>query len=132
MLKKRNGLTGVDTTIAIVIITLFTGLILSLMYNVKYQNYVRACKITSDLYLTQTLENISIVDYDDVESTSSDENSLIIPQLPTIFSETVNVEKISDIDSNKEDILKKVTVTISYNIGNRHYENTVQRLKIKE
>ena len=132
MYKKQGGLTGVDVTIAIVTITFFTGLILSLMYNVKNQNYIKACKITSDLYLTETLENIGIIDFDEVVTTSSNSVSQIIPQLPAIFSETVSVENISDIDPNKENIIKKVTVTISYNIGNRNYEKSVQRLKIKD
>lgn len=132
MCKKQGGLTGIDVTIAIVAITLFTGLILSLMYNVKNQNYIKACSITSDLYLTETLENIGIADFDNVVSASSEEGSEIIPDLPDVFYETISVENLSQIDINKEDIIKKVTVTISYNIGNRKYEKSIQRLKVKD
>lgn len=132
MLKKESGFTGIDITIAIIAVVLFTSIILSLMYNVKYQNLKQVYKLTANIYLTETLENIGIADYDNVISTDSSKNTELIPELSNIFTEKIDVEKISDQDNTKEDLVKKVTVTISYKIGNKTYEEVTQRLKIKQ
>lgn len=132
MLKKESGFTGIDITIAIIAVVLFTSIILSLMYNVKYQNLKQVYKLTANIYLTETLENIGIADYDNVISTDSSINTELIPELSNMFTEKIDVEKISDQDNTKEDLVKKVTVTISYKIGNKTYEEVTQRLKIKQ
>ena len=132
MLKKESGFTGTDIIIAIVMVVLFTSIILSLMYNIKYQNLKQVYKLASNIYLTETLENIGIADYDDVVNMNSNDETELIPEIPDIFTERIDVVNISDIDSTKSDLIKKVTVTISYKIGNKTYEEVAQRLKIKE
>ena len=87
MLKKESGFTGIDITIAIIAVVLFTSIILSLMYNVKYQNLKQVYKLTANIYLTETLENIGIADYDNVISTDSSKNTELIPELSNIFTE---------------------------------------------
>ena len=42
-----------------------------------------------------------------------------------MFNEKIEVESI------KENLIKKVTVTVFYKIENKTYENKVQRLKIR-
>ena len=103
------------------------------MYNVKQQNLKQVYKQASNIYLTETLENIGIADYEDIIETTSENNSELIPDLPSMFYEKIEVESIKNEENpNKEDIIKKVTVTISYTIGNKNYETVAQRLKIKE
>ena len=133
MLKKEKGLTGIDMVLAVIIVLLFTSIILSLMYNVKQQNVKQVYKLASNIYLTETLENIGIANYDDVVATSSENNSNLIPEMPVMFKENIEVESIENEENPElEDMIKKVTVTISYKIGGKTYENVVQRLKIKE
>lgn len=133
MLKKEKGLTGIDMVLAVIIVLLFTSIILSLMYNVKQQNVKQVYKLASNIYLTETLENIGIANYDDVVATSSENNSNLIPEMPVMFKEKIEVESIENEENPElEDMIKKVTVTISYKIGSKTYENVVQRLKIKE
>ena len=125
MLKKEKGLTGTDIILAVIIVILFTSIIFSLMYNVKKQNLKQVYKSASNIYLTETLENIGIADYEDIIETTSEENSELIPELPSMFNEKIEVESI------KENLIKKVTVTVFYKIENKTYENKVQRLKIR-
>lgn len=133
MLKEKKGLTGIDIVLTVIIVILFTSIILSLMYNVKQQNLKQVYKQASNIYLTETLENIGIADYEDIIETTSENNSELIPDLPSMFYEKIEVESIKNEENpNKEDIIKKVTVTISYTIGNKTYETVAQRLKIKE
>ena len=133
MLKEKKGLTGIDIVLTVIIVILFTSIILSLMYNVKQQNLKQVYKQASNIYLTETLENIGIADYEDIIETTSENNSELIPDLPSMFYEKIEVESIKNEENpNKEDIIKKVTVTIFYTIGNKTYETVAQRLKIKE
>ena len=133
MLKEKKGLTGIDIVLTVIIVILFTSIILSLMYNVKQQNLKQVYKQASNIYLTETLENIGIADYEDIIETTSENNSELIPDLPSMFYEKNEVESIKNEENpNKEKKKKKVTVTISYTIGNKNYETVAQRLKIKE
>ena len=125
MLKKEKGLTGTDIILAVIIVILFTSIIFSLMYNVKKQNLKQVYKSASNIYLTETLENIGIADYEDIIETTSEESSELIPELPSMFNEKIEVETI------KENLIKKVPVTVFYKIENKTYENKVQRLKIR-
>ena len=129
MLKNKKGFTGIDITISIIAITLFTSTILALMYNVKMENLKMQAKLLSNTYLTETLENVGIAKYEDVRT---DNTSLIPTDMPNTYIMAINVENYNDMDSSKEDIIKKVNVTISYKIGDKTYEETAQRLKIKE
>ena len=52
--------------------------------------------------------------------------------MPNAYNININVKKYSDTDPNKEDLIKKVDVIIKYKIGNKTYEESAQRLKIKE
>lgn len=129
MLKSKRGITGVDAIIAIIAIMIFTSTILALMYNVKMENLKIKAKALASVYMTEILENIGITEYDEVTS----ENIELIPQMPEALNAKINVSKIIEEDNTKtEDILKKVTVTISYKIGNKTYQETTQRLKTKE
>lgn len=129
MLKSKRGITGVDAIIAIIAIMIFTSTILALMYNVKMENLKIKAKALASVYMTEILENIGITEYDEVTS----ENTDLIPQMPEALNAKINVSKIIEEDTTKtEDILKKVTVTISYKIGNKTYQETTQRLKTKE
>ena len=128
MLKSKKGFTAVDISISIIAIILFTSTILSLMYNVRMENLRMQDKLLATIYLTETLENIGIAEYEDVTT----DNTEIIPDIPDTFNIKINVDKVSDTDTTKEDIIKKATVTISYKIGDKTYEESAERLKIKE
>ena len=112
---------------------LFTSIILSLMYNIKQQNLKQIYAMASNIYITETLENIGIADYEDVVATTSENNSELIPELPEMIKERIELENIENEASyDNEELIKKVKVTVSYKIGNKTYENVAYRLKIKE
>lgn len=129
MLKNNKGFTGIDIAISVLAIIIFTSTILALMYNVKLENLKIQTKLFANIYLTETLENIGIAKYDEVTT----DNVSLIPIMPEQYKATINITKVSEDDSTKtEDIIKKINVKISYKIGNKTYEESVQRLKIKE
>lgn len=130
MVKNNRGFTQADIVIAVVAIIVFTSVILALMYNVKLENTKLKGKILASIYLTETLENVGIADYDSVTEENKEQ---LTPEMTDVFDSKVSVSKIIDEDTTKtEDIIKKVKVTITYKIGNKIYEESAQRLKVKE
>lgn len=130
MLKNNKGLTGTDIVITIVVIGFFATTILALIYNVKLENLKIKSKLVANIYLIQTLENVGIVTYDDV--TTDNVTNLIPADLPDGYTSQMTVTNFNDEDNTKEDLIKMVEVKISYQIGNKTYEETAQRLKVKE
>lgn len=101
------------------------------MYNVKYENTRQLYKLSSDIYLIETLEKIGIANYEDV---TSDNDNLLPSDLPTFMEETISVQSLNNSEEYnfEEDLIKKVTVTISYNVNGKTYEQSISRLKQKE
>lgn len=129
MFKSNKGFTGIDIVLSIIIVITFTSIIVSLMYSVKMENYRIKAMAISNIYLVETLENIGIANYDEIKSDNTD---LFPKEMSTEFEKKIEVTSISDEDESKEDIIKKVKVTIAYKIGNKNFEETAERLKAKE
>lgn len=129
MFKSNKGFTGIDIVLSIIIVITFTSIIVSLMYSVKMENYRIKAMAISNIYLVETLENIGIANYDEIKSDNTD---LFPKEMSTEFEKKIEVTSISDEDTSKEDIIKKVKVIIAYKIGNKNFEETAERLKAKE
>ena len=129
MFKSNKGFTGIDIVLSIIIVITFTSIIVSLMYSVRMENYRIKAMAISNIYLVETLENIGIANYDEIKSDNTD---LFPKEMSTEFEKKIEVTSISDEDTSKEDIIKKVKVTIAYKIGNKNFEETAERLKAKE
>lgn len=129
-IKKEKGLAGIDMIIAIIAITIFSTLIISLMYNNVVENIKLKRETLATIYLTETFENIGIESYENV--TESNINNLV-PQ-EAINSYQVEMTVTTDFGdvTNNEDIMKKITVKMSYVIGDKSYSCSMQRMKIKE
>lgn len=125
-IKEEKGFTGIDMSIAIIAITISTALILALMCHNGLENLKLAKETMAMIYITEIFENIGILDYNDVTETNK---SNYIPE--KIYD---NYEVIVTVNNEKEeqDILKKVTLTLTYKIGNKTYSCSAERLKAKE
>lgn len=130
MIKNSKGFTQTDIVVAVVAIIFFTTLIVALMTNVKVQSTKLKGKLLANIYLTEALENVGILQYDYV---TEENKNLIIPKMTDVFTPQLSISKLTDEDNTKdEDVIKKVEVKITYQIGNKTYEETAQRLKVKE
>lgn len=130
--KSTKGFVGVDMAVAIVAVILFTGLIVSLMYNTYLENVKIKREALATIYLTEVFENIAIADYDAV--TTENANTFI----PADLNEkgykvdlTIN-SNLNLPDGRDEDIVKQIQAVIHYRIGNKEYQHTLERLKVKE
>lgn len=130
MIKNSKGFTQTDIVVAVVAIIFFTTLIVALMTNVKVQSAKLKGKLLADIYLTEALENVGILQYDYV---TEENKNLIFPKMTDVFTPQLSISKLTDEDNTKdEDVIKKVEVKITYQIGNKTYEETAKRLKVKE
>lgn len=130
--NKEKGFIGIDMVLAILAIMIFSALIASLMYTNTLENLKVRRETLATIYLTEILENIGITTYDEV--IQENVNNFIPANLE---EDKYNVEiTISDdidlINNEEENIIKKVVATISYELGNKNYQHSIGRIKIKE
>lgn len=126
--KSKSGFTVTDMAVAIIAILLFSGLIFSLMYNNNLENIKTKRQALATLYLTEALENIAIANYDEVTQENS---TTFIPKDAQNDKYTIQIQ-ITNINNNaSENIIKKAVATISYKIGNKDYQYSMERIKAK-
>lgn len=124
---NNKGVTGIDITISIVILSLFAGLIISLMSSI-YKNSIEIQKGANAMaYATIVLEKVDEKAFNEI-----DEN----------FVNTLINNKEIAIDSNytinfsteilAENLLKKAIVKVSYDINGEQKSLIINKLKIKE
>ena len=115
--KSERGATGIDITIAIIIIGLFIGLIVSLMYGINKSSKDIERKTEATNYAISEIEKLKAEDFDTLESKQT---SGYIDGTP--YYKTIKVVDYADLEENQgEDkergVVKKVTVEISYKSG---------------
>lgn len=159
-IKKENGFAGSDALIAVLIIVLFTGIIATIIYNIYLSNASIKRMGTSTKYITNIFENMDKAYYDDVTLTglknyintnsdlfSTSENQINISSNNTSESNesigttdnpryTINVyiEYYNKTTGNEDklDLVKQITVTVIYKLGNKNQEITMTRVKSRE
>jgi len=129
-LKKSNGLAGVDMIIATVAVIIFSTLIVSLINNNLLENVKLRKEALAMIYSTQIFENIAIESYDYI--TQENSSNLIPKEVLNEYSVNLNISTNLDNVTDNQNIIKKITLTLSYDIGNKTYTCTMQRMKIKE
>lgn len=131
MSRKDNGFVGIDMTIAIIAIIVFSGLIIFLMYDNFLENVKIKKEALATIYLTETLENIGIENYDNI-SIENKENLVPVSATENGYDIQLTISNPYKEDTTKEDIIKKVVASVSYKIGNKNYQHSMERIKIKE
>lgn len=149
-LKRDGGFTQVDIVISITILVLFTSLISALFYNSYISSTISKRHSEATTYLSKIFESMELISYDNLENEiinvineiDSDKlagtivkNGNAQTNLSTPYKAEVKIAKYNEMDGNtdKEDLVKQITVTIKYN-SRKGKEETVtgERLKTKE
>lgn len=125
-LKNNKGITGVDLTISIIVLTTFAGLIIGLMVN----NYNVAIEIQKGAnamsYATMILEKVDEKAYEKVTDNFVQE---LGDEISINSDYTVNLE-VKQADD--KDYVKQVTVKVTYTVNNEEKSLVIRKLKIKE
>lgn len=140
--KQEKGFTGIDVAIAIIAITLFSTLIVTLIYNNFLENTKLKKETLAMIYITEIFENVGIQsyeklengNYEDIGNNSYSDNIEKLVPLDITGKYKIDIaisEPFNNIDE-KENILKKINVTLTYNINDKKYSCSMERMKIKE
>ena len=130
--KNEKGITGVDIAIAMVILIIFSGLIISFymnIYKVIAETKIHQTIIT---YMVQICEKIDAEDYEEVDTV--EEVNTIISGMNILegYTITPSVEKYSGDDPNKKDIVEKISFNISYQFDGETKNFNIKKIKVKE
>lgn len=157
-IKEQKGLAASDALIAVLIIVLFSGLIASISYNIYLSNssVKRISKATG--YITNTFEYIDKEYYtnvtidglkgyfnDNQELFNLTDNQINITSNNTeeiatsvgnssnpIYSIDIYIEYYNKTEGNTEklDLVKEITTTVTYKLGNKNQVITMKTNKI--
>lgn len=149
-LKENKGFTQADIVISIVILMLFTTLVTALFYN-SYVSSIKSKRHSeATTYLSKIFESTELISYDNLENEIIDvinkidsdrlsgtivENENTQKNLSTPYKAEVEITNYNQMEGNtdKEDLVKQITVTIKYNYRKGKEETvTAKRLKTRE
>ena len=131
ILLNNRGVTGIDLVVSLIILVIFTGLITSLM-SATYKLSVEIQKsANANAYATIIFEKVDEKAYDEIDNNfvenlkstgeiSIDDNEYIIELSVQTFSEL------------KQNVLKKVEMTIKYDVNGEEKTMVMTKLKVKE
>lgn len=130
-LKSNKAVIMSDVIIAIIILSLFVGVIGSLIYQVTKNNEkIRMNAIATD-YVIKIAEDIDKMKYEDVTNDLNN-NLTQIYDINDKYQITLEVQNYNEIDTSKKDIIKIVKIQIQYTALGDTQEFTIKKLKIKE
>lgn len=124
--KSENGITNIDITVSIILITLFVAIIATLMYNINSNsNSVERRSIATN-YAINEIESLKAQNFDELEETvePNEFEDILENGNPTGYAKKVTIIDYANLEENKDDdtivpgLVKKVTVEISYKDGN--------------
>lgn len=130
-LKSNKGVTITDVVVAVIILSVFTGVVGNLYYLIAKNNNLIKYNTVAVYNAIKIAEDIDKISYDEV---TEDLNTNIKDRynIPEGFSAQVKVVKYSDEDSTKQDIIKRVNITIKYEFLKEDKTYNLEKLKIKE
>ena len=124
-LREQKGVTGSDIIIAVIILFIFVSLIATLFYNFSTSNKDIERKSEAVNIAVNEIEKIKNNSFDRYEGISvANVNNVIVSNQPvtgkTGYYKTIKIQDYNDIDPEKQaDVVKKVTVTITYKFKNQ-------------
>lgn len=130
-IKSNNGFSGVEITVALIILMIFMSLISMLFYNVYliYTSNKRNSEATA--YATQIMELVKKMYYADV-TTQKLSAEIMKMNIPNGYGVQVEVENYKNENNVKEDLVKTVVITMNYRIGKQTKSLKFETIKAKE
>lgn len=136
--KRENGIAGVDVILAVIAVSIFSALIVGLMYNNAVENAKLKKETLAMIYITEIFENVGMESFDNLnigtytynDSTTDNIKNLFPLDMVGDYEIELKIEDVSNEDNYK--ILKKISVTLTYKVNGKEYKCSMERMKIKE
>ncbi len=145
--KSEKGITGIDITLSIILITIFIGILVTLSFNIETKVKETGRNAEALYYAINSIEQVKGLNFNDLPKTTDQVNNKI-PSLEdgyvknnigkeTPYYRTTEVIDYTQIPENQQknaqpDVAKKITVTISYKDKEKDKNINLSVVKVKE
>ena len=118
IISNNKGITGIDLTIGIIVLSIFSGVIISLMVN-TYSTVVEIRKSANAMaYATIILEKV---------------DDSFVSYLEALGEVDISDDyKVEFSTETLEDSFKKAIITVRYDVNGEEKSITINKLKVKE
>ena len=126
IISNNKGITGIDLTIGIIVLSIFSGVIISLMVN-TYSKVVEIRKSANAMaYATIILEKVDEKSFEKV-------NDSFVSYLEALGEVDISDDyKVEFSTETLEDSFKKAIITVRYDVNGEEKSITINKLKVKE
>lgn len=128
--KSEKGFTMTDLIIALMLFAIFTGVIGTLMYSSYKINLQTKMAGAATNYAIQILEDIDKIAYEEVINGKEKEYKSKF-KIPSGFDLKLEVERYNK-ETGGDDLIKKVKLTITYQLAEKSEQVVINKLKVKE
>lgn len=136
-IKQEKAATGIDIAISLGIISITLAILGALYFNLYISNTQIERKTEAINFATQILEKMESYYYTEVtqeaftvSKNANGKNEIIGIEIPNGYTVAVQITKYPEGESL--DVVKQVTVTILYHVGEKEYSIALRRNKEKE
>lgn len=127
-LKQNKGVTLADAIIAITIFMIFTGLIITISYNIYLQsNFVKRNSSATN-YIVDLFEYAQVLEFKDVTTEKLEEYINQKEGISTLDNSSKGYKMKISVKENKEGYIKQIDATVSYKIGKKEKNVTMSTL----
>lgn len=127
ILKNNKGITGIDLTIGLIVLALFSGVITMLM-SYTYKASLEIQKGANAMaYATMVLEKVDEKSYEEV-------NEAFVTYLENLGEIELSNQYVINFSAKElsKDLFKKVEITVNYDFFGEQKSLAINKLKIKE
>lgn len=130
-IKSNRGISMVDVVAAILILSMFVGVIGNLYYNILYQSNLIRYNAIAVYYSIKIAEDIDKMAYNEV---TEDLNETLKEKysIPDFITMKLYVEDYKKDDPTKQDIIKTVRIEAQYKCFEDTRTYKISKLKISE
>lgn len=118
-LKNEKGITTIDVTVSIILITLFVALIAVLIYNVNKNSDSMERRAEATNYVINAIAEIKTTNFDNLQNSEQNIGDTGYYEKITVidYADLKREEQSEQDDSIISGLVKKVTVEVSYKDG---------------
>lgn len=119
MLKNENGITGIDITVSVLIITLFVAMLTTIFFNINTDSKAMERKTEATHYAISLIEQLKNISFEELNNFIDEQGSSILDEngKETPYIKKISVIDYAEMEGNEDkvpNIVKKVTVEVSY------------------
>lgn len=129
-IKSEKGITGIDITVSIILITLFVSLIATLMYTTNKNASTMERRTEATNYAITEIEKLKAQTFSDLQDTNetNDFTNIMEGTNPTGYAKKITITDYANLPGKTDAVsglVKQVTVEIAYKDG-----DTIQTVEL--